>query len=327
MKAIIRMFLLWWCCLPVGLAAQTPVQDIVYLKNGAIIKGSIKEYQPGVNLVIDIGNGRLVTFIGEEILRVEQQATQQEESPDDANTIDLVFLYNGSVFKGKILYENDKELVLRLSNGENILFYAREIQELRRNQPLDAVAGKKKYDYQYVPWSGKVLKNKEYAFRERGWFNTTSFVMPGGSYDRRPLIGIGLHNLTGYQFSRLLGVGIGAGFDAFTPSGGEYIASLYGEGRSYLLKKRTTPFISLGAGYGFAFRNFNNFITGAKGGLRVYPAAGLRMGADKDLNILLDVGYIFQEATYTREMPFFNPGIEIREVSYRRLTLRLGAMF
>ncbi len=41
---------------------------------------------------------------------------------------------------------------------------------------------------------------------------------------------------------------------------------------------------------------------------------------------MLDVGYIFQTATYTREFDFFDQ-TEVRKVDFRRFTLRLGAMF
>ncbi len=319
----LRLILLLLCFAPAAIYAQTPVQDVVYLKNGAIIKGAIRSYEPGNKLVIDIGEGRFVTFLDTEILRIEQQRAVGES----ITTIDWVILYNGSMFRGKIRSETPAELVLELSNGERLTLTAKEIKEIWRNQPAEAGAAKPAYDYAYIPLEGVERRKKEYAFRERGWFNTTSFTMPNGMYGGEKQFGVGLHNLVGYQFSRLLGLGLGVGFDAFNPSDGEYIASIYGEGRSYLLKKRTAPFVSLGAGYGFAFRNAETFITGAKGGLRVHPSVGLRLGADEDLNLLLDVGYIFQSATYTREIDFFDPRIEIREVDYRRFTIRLGAMF
>jgi hypothetical protein len=312
-------------CLPFVLAAQPAVQDVVYLKNGAIIKGLIKEYQPGDKLTIDIGEGRIVSFQDAEILRIEQQAPQKPDQPDDRT--DFVILQNGSVFKGKIRSETPAELLLELSNGETLTIYTKEIREVQRDQPASATVVKSTRNYAYIPLEvEKRRKVREYAFREKGWFNATSFTMPNGIYRGNPQLGVGIHNLTGYQFSRLLGIGLGLGFDAYNPDEAENIASVYAEARSFLTQKRTAPFVSFGAGYGFAFRNPNNFITEAKGGLRVHPAIGLRLGADKDMNLLFDIGYSFQKATYTRTFDFIDQ-IEIRDVDYRRFTFRFGIMF
>lgn len=316
------LWLLLLCCF--SASAQTAKEDVVYLRNGAVIKGSIMSYQPGENLVIDIGEGRQVTFTAAEILRVAQAVPVRD---DDPSTVDIVYLFNGSIFKGKIRYETSHNLVLELNNGEQLSFHAKEIREVHRKQPVDAIVERPAHDFKYISASSpKARKVKSYDFRERGWFNVTSFALPNGFYFGEPQLGIGLHNLTGFQFNRLLGLGLGLGFDAFNIQQGEYIASVYGEARSYPAKSRTAPFASFGAGYGFGFPNEQTGITKAQGGFRWHPALGLRLGADKDLNLVIDAGYIFQTATYTREIEFLNR-TEIRKVDFRRFTLRLGAMF
>lgn len=323
--------ILFLLCIPLAMQAQTPMQDVIYLKNGAIIKGVIKNYQPGGQLVIDIGEGREVTFQDSEIQKIRQE--QPGNTGDTGAVADFLFLYNGSIFKGKIVSETPQETVLELKNGERVTFSSKEIKTVQRNQPADrnptlneSSTAPPAYDYRYISLTKKPKEKKEYAFRERGWFNRTSFTMPNGVYQGEAQFGAGLHTLTGFQFNRMLGAGIGLGFDTFNPEAGENVASVYGELQSFLTKTKTAPFVSFGAGYGFAFRNRNNFITKAEGGLRFHPAVGVRLGADKDLNLLLDVGYIFQTATYTREFDFIDQ-TEVRKVDFRRFTLRLGAMF
>ncbi|HRK81461.1 MAG TPA: hypothetical protein PLZ12_08445 [Saprospiraceae bacterium] len=318
-------------CIPLAMQAQTPMQDVVYLKNGAVIKGVILDYRPGGQLVIDIGNGREVTFQDSEVAKIQQEPFSNQGKTD--GTVDFLFLYNGSIFKGEIVSETPTQTILKLKNGEKVTFNAKEIKAVQRNQPADSKptlesgsTAQQAYDYHYISMTKKPKEKKEYAFRERGWFNRTSFTMPNGVYLGEAQFGAGLHNLTGFQFNRMLGAGIGLGFDTFNPEGGENVASVYGEAQSFLTKTKTAPFVSFAAGYGFAFRNRNNFITKAEGGLRFHPAVGLRLGADKDLNLMLDVGYIFQTATYTREFDFFDQ-TEVRKVDFRRFTLRLGAMF
>lgn len=323
-------------CIPLAMQAQTPMQDVVYLKNGAVIKGVILDYRPGGQLVIDIGNGREVTFQDSEVQKIRQEPIVPNTS--QTGTVDFLYLYNGSIFKGNIISETPQEVVLQLTNNKIVKFMAKEIKSIQRNRPANSkpsveesepytgASNTHNYDYRYISAAKKPKEKKEYAFREQGWFNRTSFTMPNGVYQSEALFGAGLHHLTGYQFNRMLGVGLGLGFDSFHPERGENVASVYGEVQSFLTKAKTAPFASFGAGYGFAFRNRNNFITNAQGGLRFHPAVGLRLGADKDLNLLLDVGYIFQTATYTRKFDFIDQ-TEVRKIDFRRFTLRLGAMF
>lgn len=306
------------------LLAQQVTQDVVYLKNGAIIKGAVKEYEEGKSLTIDIGAGRVLTFTDAEILRVERFS--QEEA---SSLVDWITLFNGSQFKGKIRNETPEGLILELSNGEQIEFTAKEIKEIWRNQRPESLPAIKapSSTYRYIPLSGRSLVEKAYAFREKGWYHSSFVAFAGGRNVTSPLLGIGLHHVSGFQFNRLLGAGMGVGFDMLDPTSGERILSVYGEGRSFLVSRRHAPYISLSGGYGFALRDADNFITAARGGFRLHPAFGWRLGASKGINLAMDLGYIFQSASFTKEFPFFGPHVEVRNVDYRRLTLRVGMMF
>jgi len=304
-------------------AQETP-SDIVYLKNGAVIKGEIKSHEEGQSLTIDIGAGRVLTFTALEIMRVERASTG-----DKGNLVDWIVLTNGSQFTGKIKSENPESLLLELSNGELILFTQKEIKEIWRKQLPDAIPQAKRpsHTYRYVPLSGSPLTAKTYEFREQGIYHSTFLGFAGGRIASRSLMGIGLHHTTGLQFNRLIGAGLGVGFDMFDPDAGENILSIYGEARSFLTKRKNSPYLGISGGYGFAIRDRDNFITNARGGLRFHPAIGWRIGANKGANLAMDLGYIFQSATFTKEFPFFGPLMEIRNVDYRRLTFRMGIMF
>ncbi len=311
--------LLLWCA-PIYLAAQTQVQDVLYLKNGAVIKGVIQtQATDDGKVVIDIGNNRLVAFFREEIQRMEKAQT---------TTADWVILKNGSVFKGQIVQESSSILTLQLENGSYIQFSNFEIKEVQHDQPVVAATPTPRtQDYRYITYAEHQQIRRQYAFRERGWYNHTALGLLNGGYDGVAQVGVGLHSATGYQFNRWLGAGLGLGFDAFSVVEQEQILSIFTEGRSYLLKKRNSPFVSLGAGYGFAFKNESVNITRAKGGLRIHPAIGLRLGAYKHMNMMIDLGYVFQSATFVREIVFFEPRTETKDITYRRLALRVGVLF
>ena len=53
--------LVWLCCIAAAVQAQN-YQDVVYLKNGGIIRGVIVEQQPNVLLKVKTGDGNLFVF-------------------------------------------------------------------------------------------------------------------------------------------------------------------------------------------------------------------------------------------------------------------------
>ena len=68
-------------------------------------------------------------------------------------------------------------------------------------------------------------------------------------------VSVGLHTINGYQFSRYLGTGLGAGLNKF----GNYITvPLYASVKGYLIDKKTSPFYFGDVGYGFAWKTDKN---------------------------------------------------------------------
>ncbi|NOQ75950.1 MAG: hypothetical protein GQ574_28345 [Crocinitomix sp.] len=69
MKKIALLFLFLNCCLAFG---QAQNQDVLYLKNGSIIKGSILEMDPTTGIKIKTTDGSLFVYKMEEILKTEK---------------------------------------------------------------------------------------------------------------------------------------------------------------------------------------------------------------------------------------------------------------
>ena len=67
-------------------------------------------------------------------------------------------------------------------------------------------------------------------------------------------------------------------------------------------------------------------IVKAEGGFMIHPSIGTRFGASADTNVLLDFGVKIQEAHFTREF-LFTGEREIKDIIYKRLTVRLGLIF
>ena len=56
-----------------GLTAQESYQDVVYLKNGSIIKGTIIEQVPNESIKIQTADGSIFVYKMEEILKMTKE--------------------------------------------------------------------------------------------------------------------------------------------------------------------------------------------------------------------------------------------------------------
>lgn len=254
-----------------------------------------------------------------------------QTNPEEIKTQDVIYLKNGSVFKGKILeYEKGAVLLLELENGSVIEFEDDEIDRVVQ-EAIDLDKGKgeeKEEDKEPVRYRKVILKKKEkvYRFRETGIYNATFFSSSNGSHNGELQVGLGVHNVIGYQLNRLFGLGIGVGLDSYSFQDGETLYPIFIEARGYLRKKWHSPYYSMNLGYGFAIADESENVIEAEGGLMVHPCFGMRFGANKDANVMIDVGYKFQYANITRVMPF-NGDLEERDLLFKRLTIRLGLLF
>lgn len=64
--------LIWLCCIAAAVQAQN-YQDVVYLKNGGIIRGVIVEQQPNVLLKVKTGDGNLFVFQMAEVEKMTKE--------------------------------------------------------------------------------------------------------------------------------------------------------------------------------------------------------------------------------------------------------------
>lgn len=69
-----RLFVVLLCsCWASLLLAQTTTQDVVYLKNGSIIRGEVVEYQAEGKIKIEIAGGSLLVYDSSEVVKMEKE--------------------------------------------------------------------------------------------------------------------------------------------------------------------------------------------------------------------------------------------------------------
>ena len=233
---------------------------------------------------------------------------------DEIQYIDILYLKDGSEFRGKIIeYKHDEYAKMEILGGQVVEFPAKQIKKIVQ-QPYGQAA--------FIP---KPTRVREYRFREKGIYEETHISMPQG-YDTWGWwsAGLGIHHVVGYQWNRWIGAGVGIGFDGYNLGAGENLMPIYAEARGYLKQKNIAPFYSVGLGYAFAFKNEQRDITKASGGIMFNPNIGYRFGATSGANFTLSLGYKLQKASFTQLR--WNGEIK-RNYTYSRLNLRLGLLF
>lgn len=241
---------------------------------------------------------------------------------------DVIYLKDGTAYWGTIIDEGmSSRILIRLSGGNVVVVEGRDVERIERGQKgKPQPAAKKKAPAPKQKKAKSPKGPKDYALQEKGIYHTMSIGALMGREENSNPVGLAIHHTTGYMFNRQLGLGLGIGFDHYATGGTESVLPVFGEVRGYLSKKKIAPFYAINGGYGFALRRLRKDVEEAEGGWVIHPALGLRIGADRQKNAFIDIGYRFQRATYTTIFPF-SGDVQVKDYQYRRLTLRFGMVF
>lgn len=223
----------------------------------------------------------------------------------------LVYFEDGSIVKGIILsYQMNETLVMKVA-GEEVILPADKVLYIVRGR----IAKRYEEDLEVE----KAVY--EYAFRERGVYNVSGFMLNTGRNGEGTTVGLGIQHVVGYQFNRWIGAGVGAGIDVYGFNAEKAFISLFGDVRGYLLPQKITPFYAFQMGYGFLD---DQRIRSAKGGVLIYPAVGVRLSGKSGANFSMDLGYRYQESE--RQYDWWD-GFEIQKHRYNRYVFRVGLTF
>jgi len=226
----------------------------------------------------------------------------QQQKVNQTHTITLK---DGTVYQGVIKqYVEGEKLLLQL--GPNII---KTIKDKDIKKLIQDGAASPNPQSEQVALS---TPDKMYLFQEKGLYFESNAQL---------------------QINRFIGVGAGVGLDYYYLNSGETLLPVFADVRGYLLKSNVSPMYKLQAGYGFAFKDEDRGMLDAEGGLMWYPAIGVRLGASKSANFMLDFGVKVQKANYIFEASNFQTWWNIREVRikndmiYRRFVVRTAILF
>jgi len=250
---------------------------------------------------------KIVKILALGLCLVMGPSLQAQEEGSHSKSQAIVHLKNGTKIKGEIkewVYE--EYIILLMDWGSEMKLVHDQIKKIVQ---IDAV------------------KNhvSPYNFKEEGlYFTAKAQVMAGNEGPRaKGIYGAGFSASAGHRFNRLLGVGLGVGYDKFIWDSGESLIPVFAEVNGFLSPTNSSIFYNLQLGYSFAQANEAYLLTEAKGGILVYPAIGVRFGKE-NTKMTFDVGYKFQAATFTYSEIWNNTTTFEQEVLFKRLSLRFG---
>ncbi len=248
------------------------------------------------------------------LLLISANQVNAQDSVSTKPIVDVIWLKDGSKLSGTILkWVLARGMELKLMTGAIVNIPKEEILKVYQDLPFSSQVTQPLDFYPRGP--------RPYAFREHGVYQTFSgfinFSDPGGA---------GVHYSIGHRFSRMLGVGIGAGFESNDFWYTRNMVPLYAEARGFLLPQRITPYYALKLGYGIALSDPINGTLDAKGGILFCPEFGVRFGG-RTVSYYLGLEYKIQNATWRTTDWWGGQGEFTDKVSYRRLELRTGLVF
>ena len=232
----------------------------------------------------------------------------------DVKYLDEIKMKRGDIYQGKIIEMNEKVIVIDVLGGFRFHFNRDEISYIRQ-KCLNCN-------------DSQTQKGSTYDFKETGLYNQLSIGAISGADD----IGIGAAYSIGKMQRRAFGVGGGIGIFSFKESGRNYnFVPVFAEVRSYLFAKKTTPYVSAKAGYGLPIKRallaWEQKIDRQRGGLFINPSFGIRFGANEDINMTLDLGFLVQYSKNEYLLDNSELGRSWQKRTFRRWDLSLGIVF
>lgn len=83
-------------------AQEVPREDVVYLKNGSVIRGQILEYQPEGNIKVEIQGGSILVYKTSDVLKVQKEP--MKNPPPQYYSKDALKEKNPPILKTKGMY-------------------------------------------------------------------------------------------------------------------------------------------------------------------------------------------------------------------------------
>lgn len=279
----------------------------------------------------------------------------QNEKDKEPEHIDVLYLKDGSIFKGKILsYKINEEVVIQALGGlelkfayDKVLKVEQQIMEKKEEPKPVPVRSAPEKEVVYVSRSGKRDREKETPKNDikfPGMYYSADFSLflpdftsPDDFLDGFPDFSLSLAG--GYHFTHYLGIGIGTGLYKYTFTTEDAwsfdrrslaLLPVFGEVSGNFFNKRITPYYRIRVGTTFPYSRSSSDIFDIKGKLIFNPSLGVRLGGRKSVNPYLSLGLVYSGVSYNRSVTDWSTG-GVSTIFYERdvkaITFTFGLIF
>jgi opacity protein-like surface antigen len=202
--------------------------------------------------------------------------------------MDVVVLKNGSEIRG-VVEKTTETIKLKTKDGSIWVFKKEEVEDIQSFRPVTS---------------------------KEGYYGTISAGILGGSS-----VSGNLSFVNGYRINEHWSAGIGIGAEVFYD---RLYMPLFVEGRYNLIKKGTTPFVSLGFGYDFPFE----FTDRNRGGFFGQGFLGFQHELGAHFGIMTGIGYRYGQLE-VEDWSWWNGESSLKKTIYEinRFDLRFGFIF
>jgi hypothetical protein len=231
-------------------------------------------------------------------------------SQDEVPCVDVVYLKGGSIYQGRITARTQGEITMATWSGLEMKISESSVSRvIQRCKKLT-----------------RTTEIRPYTFKDKGWYHATRVaVLTGQHYNGLDnAAGFLAQHSTGYQFCRLLGAGLGAGAEMFSPATSNDASTypVFAEIRGYFIPRRISPFYAVGGGWGFTGTGadgVNGWTNSWKGGGMWMAQLGYRLGN----HFFMYGGVRFQRKTKNAVSGFDN---RVNKILHKRLEVGFGLL-
>ena len=214
---------------------------------------------------------------------------------------------NGTEIKGRIISNDDNEVIVETKDKKEWKYAADDVLE--------------------------ITNYKKLHYLDRGFVNMTSFGLSIGrtqlndawwieDQDKKTMFGFSAQTFNGYQFNQRVALGASVNFDAYLTGIADVHLPIAAAGR-YFFGKKYRFFVAVDAGKSISLSDNNEFRSySTKGGLFIQSALGIRLPSKNPNGLFLQTGFKKQKLTQ-KENSWWGTSTE-REMAYNRWFFSIG---
>ncbi|NJO92416.1 MAG: hypothetical protein HC831_28185 [Chloroflexia bacterium] len=227
----------------------------------------------------------------------------------------VVYLRNGSIIRGEIIKQTADSLRIETNCNSLIILSQSDVLEIK-SETTDSQSNIRKNDY---PLNGS-----------KGFYSYTTIGMLTGNSEVTDDFTFSFHTNIGYEFSHLIGIGVGVGVEHLKTE----LLPVYASFKSHLRNKPNSPFISLSVGYSFPLsetkRKDEYTDYSYDGGFGFGVDLGISSFKTKNYAFTITAGYKYQIVKETSDIYYWWYSSESKEVNtyqFNKIAVRMGFMF